>query len=384
MMAETLVGLARVYDGGGDIDLAIENYERALSFYSKHCSVRHRSGVASTLTRCGVIHFRKSEWGVAMACFDEALEILQSLEVDGNNGEEIGDVYQWQGNIKRETGDYQSALALFTEAFYTITLKYGKMHPRVGRIHQSMAIIHDDLGDHNKSLEHYKMALKIRKRAMTHAEDAKAFEVATVEALAVAETLMCMGNVYRVLEDFSNAYDCYLQNALITRVDVTALLGEANLSTGGILGILIGDADVSSIGAVNILYKSLMMTLDMARRLELQGKENLISGKESDLSSIDDEFLRSGQVAKCLYDVGVISAARYLQKLDTDTSARFDQLVQQREEALSCFEEVISIRQEVRIMGNLFSCHLINITIFLFSHVVFSLFFHSLFSALPH
>ena len=210
-----MVGLARVYGGGGDIDLAIENFERALSFYSRHCSVRHRSGVASTLTCCGVIHFRKKEWGVAMACFDEALEILQSLEVDGNNGEEIGDIYQWQGNIKRETGDYQSALALFTEAFYTITLKYGKMHPRVGRIHQSMAIIQDDLGYHDKSLEHYKMALKIRKRAMTHTEDAKAFEVATVEALAVAETLMCMGNVYRVLEDFSEAYACYFENALI-------------------------------------------------------------------------------------------------------------------------------------------------------------------------
>ena len=243
MMAETLIGLARVYDGGGDIDLAIENYERALSFYSKHCSLRHRSGVASTLTRCGVIHFRKTEWGVAMACFNEALEILQSLEVDGNNGEEVGDIYQWQGNIKRETGDFESALTLFTEAFYIITLKYGKLHPRVGRIHQNMAIIHDDLGDHCKSLEHYKMALKIRKRAMAHTEDANAFEVATVEALDVADTLMCMGNVYRVLKDFSGAYDCYFQNALIMRVDVTALLGEAHLSTGGILGILTGDAD---------------------------------------------------------------------------------------------------------------------------------------------
>jgi hypothetical protein len=195
------------------------------------------------------------------------------------------------------------------------------------------------------------MALKIRKRAMANTEDVKAFEVGTVEALAVAETLMCMGNVYRVLEDFSNAYDCYFENALIMRVDVTALLGEANLSTGGILGILMGDADEGSIGAVNVLYKALMMTLDMARRQELQGKESLlISVKECDLSPKDNEakFMRSGQVAECLYDVGVISAARYLQKLDTDTSARFDQLVQQREEALSCFEEVISIRQEVR------------------------------------
>ena len=135
------------------------------------------------------------------------------------------------------------------------------------------------------------------------------------------------------------------------RVDVTALLGEANLSTGGILGILMGDTDEGSIGAVNILYSRLMMTLDMARRLELQGKESLISGRECDLSSGDNDakkVLRSEQVAECLYDVGVISASRYLQKLDTDTSARFDQLVEQREEALSCFDEVISIRQEVR------------------------------------
>ena len=87
----------------------------------------------------------------------------------------------------------------------------------------------------------------------------------------------------------------------------------------------------------------------MARRLELQGKESLISGEESDLSlSEEAKFLQSEQVAECLYDVGVISASRYLQKLDTDTNARFDQLMQQREEAFSCFEEVISIRQEVR------------------------------------
>ena len=349
-MAETLVGIARVYDEAGNVDAAMESYERALSLYSKQRSLRHRSGVASTLTTMGVLNFRKKDWNVAMACFEEALVILQSLEVDGNRGEEIGDIYQWQGNIKRETGDYQSALALFTEAFYTTTLKYGKMHPRVGRIHQSMAIIHDDLGDFKKSMEHYQTALKIRKRAVskaTKSDDIKAFEVATVEELAVAETLMCMGNVYRVLEEFSKAYDCYLENSLIMRLDVTALLGSAFLSTNGILGLLIGDEE--SVDSVNILYNRLMMTLDMARRVELQGKESLISGEESDATFDDNEEKshRSEQVAECLYDVGVISASRYLKQLDSGIGIRTDQIVQRREEALSCFEEVITIRQEV-------------------------------------
>ena len=349
-MAETLVGMARLYDEAGNLDAAVESYEKALSLYSKQRSLRHRSGVASTLTTMGIINFRRKEWDIAMASFEEALVILQSLEVDGNKGEQIGDIYQWQGNIERETGDYQSALALFTEAFYTTTLKYGKMHPRVGRIHQSMAIIHDDLGDFQKSLEHYKMALKIRKRAVskaTKSDDIKAFEVATVEELAVAETLMCMGNVYRVMDQFSKAYDCYLENSLIMRLDVTALLGSAFLSTNGILGLLIGDDGTA--GAVNILYNRLMMTLDMARRVELQGKESLIVGDESDSSFTDNDskFHLSEQVADCLYDVGIISASRYLKQLDEDTSIRTDQIVKIREEALSCFEEVISIRQEV-------------------------------------
>jgi hypothetical protein len=92
-----------------------------------------------------------------------------------------------------------------------------------------------------------------------------------------------------------------------------------------------------------------MMTLDMARRVELQGKESLITGNESDSSFNDNEqkYHRSEQVAECLFDVGVISASRYLKQLDNDTSIRTDQIVQRREEALSCFEEIISVRQEV-------------------------------------
>jgi len=343
--------MARVYDEAGRLEAAMETYEKALSFYSKQRSLRHRSGVASTLTTMGTINVRKKEYDVAMACFDEALTILQALEVDGNRGEQIGEIYQWQGNVLRETGDCQSALALYTEAFYTTTLKYGKMHPRLGRIHQSMAIIYDDLGDFDESLNHYEMALKIRKRAVSKSarpDDVKALEVATVEELAVAETLMCMGNVYRALEDFSKAYECYLDNALIMRLDVTALLDSAFLSTSGILGLLVGDE--GSIGAVDILYNRLMMTLDMARRVDLEGKESLIIGNESDSSLKDNaiKFHRSEQVADCLYDVGVISASRYLQNLDNDTSIRADQMIQRREEALSCFEEVIAIRKEVR------------------------------------
>ena len=113
----------------------------------------------------------------------------------------------------------------------------------------------------------------------------------------------------------------------------------------------------------------------MARRLELQGKESFISGEESDLSlSEEAKFLQSEQVAECLYDVGVISASRYLQKLDTDTNARFDQLMQQREEAFSCFEEVISIRQEVRMFVGVAFIDLVNVSIVFCSHVVFLLY----------
>ena len=141
----------------------------------------------------GIIHFRQREWSAAASCFDEAHAIFQSLEVNGNKSEEIGEILQWLGNVKREMGEPDKALALFSEAFYIITLKYGNIHPRVGRIHQSLAIIFDDMGDYNNSISHYSKALDIRRSAavaVQKCDEGLVFMVATIEELAVAETLL--------------------------------------------------------------------------------------------------------------------------------------------------------------------------------------------------
>ena len=351
-MAETLVGMATVNDCHGDVDNATINYERALSFYSKDRSLRHRNGVAETLMTMGIIYFRRKHWDIAAANFEEAMEILESLDVDGSKAEDIGDIFQWLGNIRRNEGESESALAFFTEALYVITLKFGKCHSRVGRVHQNIAIIYDDLRDFNASLSHYKEALKVRIRAAALAAkstDLRHFEVATLEELAVAETLQCMGNVYRVTQDYERAYGCYSESAFIARLDVCALLRSNVLAVDRVMDLSRGDeADEGTASAVEILHDRLMKALEMARKLELQESEHIDDGKdESENDSLRDETIsRKEQIAGILYDVGVISGAKFLLAIESHTYGKESYFLEEREKAHKCFKEVVLIRKE--------------------------------------
>lgn len=86
---------------------------------------------------------------------------------------QVGDLLQWMGSIRREMGMQQEVISLFTEALSNKTIIHGKNHTDVGLIHQSMGIVHDDLLEFDKSLDHYNEALRIRRANLKDAKKEK-------------------------------------------------------------------------------------------------------------------------------------------------------------------------------------------------------------------
>ena len=148
LLGSALSGMASIHIARSSPSESMLCYERALSYYSRsNRSRRHAAGVARTLTAMGVLHFRLREWDSAWSCFEEGLGLLRDLYGDdAEETDEVGDVLQWMGNVRREMGRQQEAMGLFSDSLYVKVLLRGKSHPDVGRIHHSMGVVHDDLG----------------------------------------------------------------------------------------------------------------------------------------------------------------------------------------------------------------------------------------------
>ena len=398
LMAETLHGMSFVHEWRNQSTEAMLCYERALSFYSRQRSQRHMKGVAKTLGSMGILHFHLKEYNPALSCFNEALELWrilhqsqhQSLEDDvlGNsnikngtmehsvNGDddstvysydssrrglagldEVGDLLQWMGNIRRELGMQTEAISLFTEALYNKIVIHGKDHPDVGLIHQSMGIVHDDLMEFDKSMEHYNEALRIRRANL---KNAKRFESqkqiisqqigvnsieqkvpsvipvptfnlwVTNKELAVAETLQCIGNVCRAWDDHEKAFTFYLENTSIHRNHVLALASVQDnnnetitqtkqfMMMNDILSVMKRGTDGAT--AISFFYETLMLSLRTSRQLVSKIEEQMETNLNQDLTleEFDHEQLLElqKQASSVLADIGMIHGAQYLYDIE--------------------------------------------------------------------
>lgn len=117
--------------------------------------------------------------------------------------------------------DHQTSISLFQEAIILRALHAGKNSLDVARLHYNMGVIHDDLGQHQASLSRYGKSLKVRlshlnryKSGLSKSENLmnhSAFNGINDLEASVVLTLRCMGNVYRVLKDATNAIGCYIK-----------------------------------------------------------------------------------------------------------------------------------------------------------------------------
>jgi len=132
---------------------------------------------------------------------------------------ELSSTMEFSALASHGQADSEAALALFQEALIIRALHTGKNSLDVSDLQYNLGVLHDDLGQYEASLGRYGESLRVR---FSHLEQIK-MENSASSTLAtppdrlvevessVVLTLRCMANVYRALEDYSNAISSNLK-----------------------------------------------------------------------------------------------------------------------------------------------------------------------------
>ncbi|HEX2269390.1 MAG TPA: tetratricopeptide repeat protein, partial [Pyrinomonadaceae bacterium] len=98
------VDLGYAYENDGNIDKALENYQKAIQLNSGQ--------YATAYLRAGVVYNRKGDAGNATAMFARAEE----LYLAASNNEGLNEVYRQRGILFRNNGDYEKAKQQFQQS----------------------------------------------------------------------------------------------------------------------------------------------------------------------------------------------------------------------------------------------------------------------------
>jgi tetratricopeptide (TPR) repeat protein/predicted Ser/Thr protein kinase len=102
--SQVYVDLGDAFENNGDIDKAIENYEKAIKISNEQYPTPY--------LRAGVIYYRKQDTTKAMANFDKA----ESLYRAASNNEGVNEVWRQRGILYRDKGNYVAAREQFEKS----------------------------------------------------------------------------------------------------------------------------------------------------------------------------------------------------------------------------------------------------------------------------
>eukprot|EP00979_Chaetoceros_neogracilis_P007995 scaffold1744_cov237-Chaetoceros_neogracile.AAC.7 len=303
--------IAAVYECGNEKADAMLCYERALSFYSKCQTKQHTQGVAKTLASMGELHFTLKEYDSSLSCFNEALLMMRSM--DENCDEVAANLLLVMGNVRKEMGELNEALELFSEALYNKTLLYGKSHPEVGFIHHIIGIAYCEKPDLQKALAHFQNSLKIRKDSVALVQsylppNDKSGRIQSRE-LEVTESLEVMGKVYETLCDLGASFIYYEESSTIHYSHLLDLAsGDAcAMMISDIVAVLQSEPEFGTF--IEDIYNHLQTTLRIGLRLCPIGRIFKTKLSFEDLTEIE------GQMADIMLHMGNIRGAKFLEEM---------------------------------------------------------------------
>lgn len=344
-MGGVLSRIAAVYEHTNDKSDAMLCYEKALSFYSKGQSRNHLQGIAKTLASMGELHFSLKEYDSSLSCFNESLLMLRSM--DQNSDEVAANLLIVMGNVRKDMGELNEALELFSEALYSKTVLYGKSHPEVAFIHQVIGIAYCEKPDFQKALSHFEDALKIRKDAVAllqehlYAND-KSGRIQARE-LEVSESLEAIARVYETLDDLDTSFIFFEESASIHHNHLLDLVCSEScvMMISDVFNSLQTDPDSECF--LDDVYDHLKAIAEIGLRLCPLSRIFKTKLDMEDLIEIE------GQVAEILLDMGTIQGAKFLLKMDqidleVENVSAID-VSSERKQAILHFEDSVTLRK---------------------------------------
>jgi tetratricopeptide (TPR) repeat protein len=181
--AEASRNIAVIYYAMGDYKSATENYLNALKYYDLE---QDTAGLVVINNNLGAIYDRLQDYENALTYFFEASDLLNRMQPDEqvslrrasvfNN---IGNVYQTNGDISSAAQYYEKALSIAQEA--GIGRVEGIALNNLGKLYLV------DIGDYDKAIEYLNKGLEVRIAEGDKAEISKSYNVLSSYYLTVGE-----------------------------------------------------------------------------------------------------------------------------------------------------------------------------------------------------
>lgn len=137
--------------------------------------------VIETLTRIGNIHFSVDSFDEALKVFEKVNELIEQISPDDT--ERIGGILHSIAETYEEKGDYDKAIAKFTESIDKLKRGCSSDHPDIAKALQRLGDIAGGDGELEMAIEYYSEALRIRRMGF--------------DAKLEAESLHCLGVMTR-------------------------------------------------------------------------------------------------------------------------------------------------------------------------------------------
>lgn len=214
-VASALSCMANVQSRRGDLDDALRLYGESLDMYkavirrTKEMGGRSRLAiqeVASTLKIMGMVHTKRGELDLSMACFQEAIDIMRANFNEKGSGPIVTSILSRIGGIFYKMGKFDEAMSHYQEAYDLATRTYGTTeHPEVAQVLHHIGGIHQKQGDVTEAMKCYKNAAKIYQTKLGRNDP------------TVATTLVCIGSLHYIEKDIDGAMGYYTEALRLNR-----------------------------------------------------------------------------------------------------------------------------------------------------------------------
>ncbi|CAF0873926.1 unnamed protein product [Adineta steineri] len=162
--ATTLGNLGNNSVDRGDLDLALDYYDRALKCLLNDSRPNERA-VASQYNNIGLVYHEKDNFAEALKNYKKALEI--QLQVLPSNHPMFADSYNNIGEIYRDQGDYAHALDYYNKTLQIQQRSLPPYHWEIARTYNNMALALSDQDKCSEALVYMRRAMEIAKHSLS-------------------------------------------------------------------------------------------------------------------------------------------------------------------------------------------------------------------------
>ena len=202
--------LGEVHYNFGLYDLAIIEYDRALSFYKE---ADNDIGYYKTIKDKGNVYLRQSEYTQAMNFYETALDFYKRNNMMEGASRCLNNI----GIIHKNRGQYVEALTVYDESIKYLDEQKEPMQIAQGYINMGNVFVY--LGSYARAMEYFEMALEIAEREQSRKE--------------IGNCLLNSGVIQNKCGNLSQANDFYRRALAVSReIEDPVLISDCLINIG--------------------------------------------------------------------------------------------------------------------------------------------------------